>query len=79
MSILCCSFYVLITVCTVGMVSVLSRFSNLHKPNPNAVQTARSNIAAERQASAQNRRLAMQMAHRPQVVAAMKLKKVSVE
>ena len=62
----------------------LIRFSSIPKPRPapqaaaaTAAPQARLRMQQEQQASIRNRRLAQQMANRPAVQAALKIKKVS--
>ena len=55
------------------------RFTNIVKTptSPTSPQAIRAKMAAAQQASSANRRLAQQMANRPTVQAALKIKKVS--
>lgn len=60
------------------MVGVFHSFTWLRNNQENTVRNLRDNNALQHQASVKNRRLAQQMERRPAVMAALKLKKVSV-
>ncbi|XP_029653433.1 chromatin target of PRMT1 protein isoform X5 [Octopus sinensis] len=56
--------------------SLNDRFTNIQKSRPPVtVQNIRAKMAAQQQASVRNRRLAQQMANRPSVIAALKIKR----
>ncbi|CAE1306043.1 unnamed protein product [Acanthosepion pharaonis] len=56
--------------------SLNDRFTNIQKSRPAvSVQNIRAKMAAQQQASVRNRRLAQQMANRPSVIAALKIKR----
>ncbi|KAL5020315.1 hypothetical protein ScPMuIL_003207 [Solemya velum] len=59
--------------------SLNDRFTSIQTmPRPASVANIRANLAAEQHATQQNRRLAQQMANRPTVIAALKLKRRSL-
>ncbi|CAI9743197.1 Hypothetical predicted protein [Octopus vulgaris] len=60
--------------------SLNDRFTNIQKSRPPVtVQNIRAKMAAQQQASVRNRRLAQQMANRPSVIAALKIKRRSLK
>lgn len=60
--------------------SLNDRFTNIQKSRPAvSVQNIRAKMAAQQQASVRNRRLAQQMANRPSVIAALKIKRRSLK
>ncbi|XP_064596048.1 chromatin target of PRMT1 protein-like isoform X3 [Liolophura sinensis] len=60
--------------------SLNERFTHIQKqPKSPPTQNARAKMAAQQQASVQNRRLAQQMANRPSVQAALKIKQKSLK